>query len=267
MTPVPSAFWPLPKPDQDVLYAISLVNFTILCQNAFSLRRVRCRQNTDVYTFGGVNLIYELKFDDGAIWIVRLRRLDNQHLTSGIDIVLESEVATIGFLRRNTTIPVPEVFYHDARFGSDNPLGLPYMLMEAMPGKRLYGGGFSDFIPDQYKSKVYRQIADFELQLFSHPFPQIGMLLADQAAESGIRIAQIHDQHHRIPPFGPFSNSYDFYLFGWQSLNEYYNSRPSPPQPSDPSRIVPDAKMPVRVCWGSFASVITLLALVAFWPR
>jgi len=115
MAPVPSAFWPQPQPDLDVSRAISLVNFASLCQNASSLRKMPCAYNADVYTFGGVNIIFELQFDDGVVWIARLRRPDEQSPISGIDFVLESEVATIGFLQRNTTLPIPEVFHHDPR--------------------------------------------------------------------------------------------------------------------------------------------------------
>src|SRR5215470_7299790 len=102
------------------------------------------------------------------------------------------------FLHRNTTIPVPAVFGHDARLGTENTVGLPYIFMEALPGRRLYGGGRADLIPDEYKRKVYRQIADFTLQLYRLPFPKIGMLFADPDATSGVCVSEIHDQHHRI---------------------------------------------------------------------
>jgi hypothetical protein len=40
--------------------------------------------------------------------------------------------------------------------------GRAYVLMEAMPCHRIYGGGFSGFIPNRYKSKVYDQLTTLE---------------------------------------------------------------------------------------------------------
>ena len=115
------------------------------------------------------------------------------------------------FLCENTSIPVPAVYWFDARFGSSNKVGMPYILMEAMPGKRLYGGGRADFIPDTFKRKVYEQIIDFVIQLYNLPFPKIGMLFPDNSSPSGVCVAAIHDQHYRISPYGPFTNSLEFY--------------------------------------------------------
>jgi hypothetical protein len=58
------------------------------------------------------------------------------------------------FLRQKTKLPIPSRYDYDARFGSQNRVGMPYILMEAMPSKRLYGGSRADFIPDAFKSKV-----------------------------------------------------------------------------------------------------------------
>src|SRR6202035_571244 len=72
---------------------------------------------------------------------------------------------------------VPTVYVSDARY--DNDVGQPYILMEAMRGSRLWGGGATNYIPDNFKEKVYRQFVDFMLQLYSHPFHEIGMLYPD----------------------------------------------------------------------------------------
>jgi len=193
--------------------------------------------------------VFELLFEDGVAWITRIRRPDDHYPSSGVDHVLESEVATTQFLHDNTTIPVPSIFYHDARFGIDNSIGLPYVLMEAMPGHRLYGSGRADLIPDEYKSKVYRQVTDFTMQLLDHPFTEIGMLFADSSAPSCVHVGQIYDQHWRIAPFGPFTDSHQFYLSRWLSLNQFYASTPVPSTVylPDPCKVVSDAEMPESI--------------------
>lgn len=100
--------------------------------------------------------------------------------------------------------------------------------MEAMPGKRLWGGPRTDYIPDQYKDKVYQQFADMMLQLYSHPFDEIGMLWpADETdtAQESVRVGQIVDQHARIPDFGPFVDSLTFSQTRTLLLLEYYRRR------------------------------------------
>lgn len=53
-----------------------------------------------------------LTFDDGVEWVFRSPRtcysLDEE--TAGV--VLASEAATIKYIRENSSIPVPEVFYY-----------------------------------------------------------------------------------------------------------------------------------------------------------
>ena len=69
--------------------------------------------------------------------------------------------------------------------------------MEAMPGNRLWGGPATNYIPDKFKEKVYRQFVDFMLQLHSHPFHEIGMLFPDSEGQE--KIGEIVDQHARLP--------------------------------------------------------------------
>jgi len=96
---------------------------------------------------------------------------------------------------------------------------MPYILMEAMPGKRLWGGGLADLIPDAHKSKVYGQITDIVLQLYRRPFDKIGMLWPSR--DNGVEIGVMHDQHFRLPPYGPFTTSLEFYQARAKMLAEF----------------------------------------------
>jgi hypothetical protein len=48
------------------------------------------------------------------------------------------------------------------------------------------------------------------LQLYSQPFESIGMLYPDENGVEEI-VGEIVDQQARIPNYGPFTNSYEFY--------------------------------------------------------
>jgi len=189
----------------DVQSALQSINFNSLSRIAAEIHGKSCIIDNAKCAYGGVNFLFEVKFDDDEFWIARVRRLDADDPLSGIDSVVESEVVTTRFIHDNTTIPVPIIHGYDARFSPANTVGMPYILMQAMPGKRVYGGIRTDIIPDQFKAKVYGQISDFIAELHSLPFREIGMLFSDGDAPLGVCVGPIHDQHHRLQPYGPFT--------------------------------------------------------------
>ena len=46
---------------------------------------------------------------------------------------MESEIATLQYVRSRTSVPVPKVFGYD--LNRDNDVGGPYILMEMIPGE------------------------------------------------------------------------------------------------------------------------------------
>jgi hypothetical protein len=236
----PSTYWDNYPRDPGVTQAIERTNFNSLCDVASTLRGKQCTIDKNKCAYGGVNIVYQVDFDECEFWIARVRRSYPHYPSDGEDKALESEVATMRFIQANTTIPLPTVYSSDARFGPENSVGFPYILMEAMPGRRLYGGNRADVIPDDYKPKVYKQIAEFILQLYQLPFHKIGMLFPD-TSNSGVRLGAIHDQRFRIPPYGPFTNSLDFYQMRWELLHKYYQRRD---ENHAPSGFVADESMP-----------------------
>jgi hypothetical protein len=153
----------------------------------------QCNVDRDKYAYGGVNILFELRFDNGEIWIARIRMPNESFVSEGTDFVLESEVTTMQYLRRKTRIPIPSIYGYDARYG--NTVGMPYILMEAMPGARLWGGGREDFIPDQHKSKVYRQIVSIIFELYHLNFNAIGMLFPNPKSQrhDNVKVGPIYD--------------------------------------------------------------------------
>jgi isoamyl acetate esterase len=195
----------------EVRETLDRINIEKLEATATKLRHgIECRVNTSSYAFGGVNLVLEIDFGDDVIWIARIQLLytNSRAALPEIDKTVDSEAATLRFLKTKTSIPVPAIYGYDARH--DNEIGAPYLIMEAMPGNRLWGGGRTDFIPEKHKAKVYMQIADILIQLYSQKFSKIGMLYRDDMNDTYC-IGEIVDQHKRIQPYGPFDQSLDFY--------------------------------------------------------
>lgn len=94
----------------------------------------------------------------------------------------ESEVATMEYVRRHTSIPLPKVYAYDS--SSDNRLGFEWIMMEKMAGKPLadywdlYGYEFDRFdMPT--KLHIARQVAEWVHQLSKLTFDKIGSLYID----------------------------------------------------------------------------------------
>jgi aminoglycoside phosphotransferase (APT) family kinase protein len=116
-----------------------------------------------------------------------------------------SEIATAKHLKHFTTIPVPEIYYHD--LDPDNNIGAPFVLMERMPGRHLHK--MWDNLSLEAKKSALSQIASIVAQLASLKFDQIGSL--DEHGVGPI-ISRCFEQ-----PKGPF-----------QSTSEYLRSFISP---------------------------------------
>jgi aminoglycoside phosphotransferase (APT) family kinase protein len=124
--------------------------------------------------------------------IARFSRLNNTRAKS------VSEIATAQYLKRFSSIPVPEIYDYD--LDSDNDIGAPIVLMERMPGRHL-NKIWDDLSLDSKKSTL-SQIASVLVQLSSLKFDRIGSL-----DEHGVGplISPCFDS-----PRGPFHSTYEY---------------------------------------------------------
>ncbi|KAI4945917.1 hypothetical protein J4E91_007358 [Alternaria rosae] len=83
-----------------------------------------------------------------------------------------SEVATIEYIRHQTEIPVPQVFCHQA--STANEVGLEWILMARMPGRRLRDEWKDmDYLK---KEQLVRKLVSVHAQLFQQRFNRLGNL-------------------------------------------------------------------------------------------
>lgn len=134
---------------------------------------------------GAYNLGLKVTFSDGVAWLVRFPRVGNISLEHA-DEKVAMEVEVMSLIRKNTTIPVPEIKAWDLT--ADNPLGLgPFIMMKFIQGisvnnllrnhdakrnTRL----IKEDINEGDLEFLYRQFANFLIQLFKLDFYRIGSL-------------------------------------------------------------------------------------------
>ncbi|KAG6064624.1 hypothetical protein E4U33_006073 [Claviceps sp. LM78 group G4] len=173
---------------------------------------------------GGLNCHAEIKFEDGVVWLARIRILSAiAPPPEERDYILQSEVTTMQFLERHTRVPCPRVFDWACESDPTNTIGVGYILMEKLTGTSL---DWQSATATQ-KEKIVRQYADILLEIERHPFDQFGSLIGTtefsggettQGAtiESQIQVGALGEQSTFRSgdggmPLGPFRSSEEAY--------------------------------------------------------
>ncbi|KAI1168874.1 hypothetical protein F5B18DRAFT_202114 [Nemania serpens] len=184
-----------------------------LCRRASLLRKgIPCtinlsRKNLSTM-MGGQNCHAEITFRDNVKWLARFRLPKTSSPPIAVrDYILQSEAATMIFLRKHTRIPSPEVFDWACESDPQNPLGdVGFMLIEKLEGEPL---NWQLATPSQ-KEKVMRQLVDIFLEIEKHPFDALGSIMP--ARDPSAFEIQGFAQHATFRPgnggpLGPFYSS------------------------------------------------------------
>lgn len=164
-----------------------------LCQwvSTFHPDKLPC-QLDGTFHHGAFNAGMKMVFGDSTAWMVRFPRV-RMVCDEYTDEKVAMEVTALNLIRNSTTIPVPRVEAWGR--AASNPLGLgPFIIMEFIDGI-----GLSDLLRDPTAKRptrvmredisdsdievIYRQMANFLLQLFKLDFDRIGSL-PDPEAEA-----------------------------------------------------------------------------------
>ena len=137
-----------------------------------------------------------LHFQDGWTCIGRFTR-DAEPLAK-----VESELATLEYVRKHTTIPVPRVYL--VSYSDNDCVGSPYVLMEHMHGSPL-DNIWGDLSLD-HKLDAIKQLAGIHAQLANQKFQTIGSIKADGS------VGPLLDQVGWWQPLGEqaFTNTSDY---------------------------------------------------------
>ena len=138
---------------------------------------------------GAFNAGMKMVFSDSTAWMVRFPRV-GMVSDDYIDEKVAMEVTALSFIRNRTTIPVPRVQAWGP--AASNSLGLgPFIMMDFINGVSLSdllqdpnaerpSRVMREDISDNHIEVIYRQLANFLLQLFKLDFDRIGSLPSPQ---------------------------------------------------------------------------------------
>ncbi|CAG8681560.1 13184_t:CDS:2, partial [Racocetra fulgida] len=128
------------------------INLDALQKSASNVFHIQCTSIQE-FSEGGFHKVYILKMEDGNEYIGRVAfPVYSQWKT-------ESEVAVMEYIRLNTHIPVPKVYYWNSSV--NNPVGTEYILMEYLPGIRLCDIWIPKYFQDDGNDTFVLTHADF----------------------------------------------------------------------------------------------------------
>lgn len=127
-----------PKPPQVFLYA--KFDTPALTQLAENLRHVPCVCDLNQSPrSGALNWAIFLVFKDGVEWVFRSPRKPYYSSPETTAELLKSEVATMKYIRQNSSVPVPDIFDYKYDYQNLNPLiVLILTLFEVLLGTMLW---------------------------------------------------------------------------------------------------------------------------------
>jgi hypothetical protein len=149
---------------------------------------------------GAFHEIRELHFEDGSTCIGRFTRGKNEHLS-----VLESETATVNYVRQHTSIRVPEIYFINR--DPEHVVGAAFVIMEKLPGRHLYC--FWEQLSLKHKLSVIESITGVLAQLIGLEFGAIGSLTSGGTIGPLLDFAYPEDEGACC---GPFDNTLDYML-------------------------------------------------------
>jgi len=133
-------------------------------------------------TEGGNCRVFLLVMEDGFEVIAKIPMPivgPGYHLTA-------SEVATMEFVKKELSFPVPEVYSWNGSSSPDiNPVGAEYILMEKVKGVNLldiWAG-----LTEKESLLIMKQVVKFEEKLFTRPLAQYGSLYFRDAIPAGLQ--------------------------------------------------------------------------------
>ncbi|KAI5861327.1 kinase-like domain-containing protein [Durotheca rogersii] len=189
----------------------------IVNQEALKAYTSKLRQNqpctlSPEFSVGQDNLVRKIRFDDGVEWIARLRMPPMEGESSRPEATLlemQSELATMEFVRQKTDIPIPRVYGYE--LDGRNSVGCPFSIMEYIDGNtaeevsRTYPGGHEG-IPTQFEQKFWRQIAEIMIKLAAIRLPEIGSVTLGQADQGSFVVGPLIGTSS-----GPYASAAAFY--------------------------------------------------------
>ena len=175
-----------------------------------------CYVTPGKFECGGLNVLCEVIFEDGVVWLCRAGWVREEHSLKYVRNLIESTVTTMRYLKKSSDLPIPAVYAYEAD-STKSEIGAAYMFLEPFPGKS------SKLIePMQDQPAIQRQVAYITTATSRHTFPRIGWL---RETDDGVDIGPMTDESGE--EYGPFDTSVEFFRDHVQRLrSEWISSTP-----------------------------------------
>ncbi|CAG8257530.1 unnamed protein product [Penicillium olsonii] len=133
--------------------------------------------------FGSFNLLYPVIFEDGLRWLLKVPATGTPDQFSDADAEsLRSEALTMRLLRKETIIPLPDVFAFEN--SCENQVNCPFILISFIEGKKLSDVWFDKTSPKDVvharRTRSLQDIAASMIQLDKYSFDKGGSLVFDK---------------------------------------------------------------------------------------
>ncbi|QIW97226.1 hypothetical protein AMS68_002744 [Peltaster fructicola] len=154
----------VPQLCQRIRHGLPLTRTTIICNEATNAQPEIIVQEP---SFGTFHAVFPILFEDDTKWILKVPRSGNEaewHESEGLKML--AEVNTMIMLRKETTIPVPQVHSYDASL--HNAFGCPYIIMDFVEGVSLGEHWYNkspDFDVQRFRQTALQDIAKAMAQL------------------------------------------------------------------------------------------------------
>ncbi len=159
---------------------------------------------------GSYNILFPLLFSDGVRWIFKVPMTGYRGRFDDVAAqALESEAMIMRFIRRDTTIPVPEVYSYDTSLG--NEVNCPFIMMEHLQGRPLhelwFGQWSSKVARKKFRTRVLQELAAAMAQLNNFRYSQGGSLLFNHSGNvTGIGPSRVVDHATQFSRLGSDDN-------------------------------------------------------------
>uniref|UniRef100_A0A8H7NNU8 Aminoglycoside phosphotransferase domain-containing protein n=1 Tax=Bionectria ochroleuca TaxID=29856 RepID=A0A8H7NNU8_BIOOC len=225
---------------------LDAINWEALTSLASKLRDGTPCRIEQPYSIGHFNMVRRITFTDDVSWVARLR-MPNLDAVFGSRESLDPtslmrvEVATMKYLSRNTSVPVPEVYHYD--FNRNNSIGAPFIMMSY-----IHGNAASELrlqkdcpprlfrTPEQDRT-FRRQMADIQIELAAIQFDRIGSLYEDGDSFTIGPEPETGD--------GPWDTAADYYRSWMRHLVEVAERDADPEVKKKPSFNLPQSFLPL----------------------
>ncbi|KAF3911977.1 hypothetical protein AA313_de0205162 [Arthrobotrys entomopaga] len=172
---------------------------------------------------GALDYTVEIVFEDKVSWLARIPK---PWRSSHVNDSLSAQVSAWRYLKKNTTIPVPEVYHLAFDTDSTNTVGVSFMLIEKLPGHAVPELDEEDPVSTDKANRFHAQLSDILLELSSCTFDKIGSIQQSPMDPDDFAVGPLYNLHNTYPlargraatSRGPFISIFE-YLTSFGELN------------------------------------------------